>query len=126
MNAYLEARCPFGHKFRWLTGTPFICPACGHKMYGVKEAPPTLGMVPPYVKTVLLTQREGEVAGLIAEGLSNRQIADALVIQEATVENHIHHILCKLNLEKRMQIARLIWKHAMFKQPQEPAEEAEE
>jgi ATP/maltotriose-dependent transcriptional regulator MalT len=43
-----------------------------------------------------LTTREREIAGLLAGGLSNRDIADSLVISEATVEVHVKHILSKL------------------------------
>jgi len=52
-----------------------------------------------------LSAREGEVAGLVAEGLTNRQIADRLVISERTAENHVQHILTKLGFATRSQIA---------------------
>lgn len=52
-----------------------------------------------------LTPREEEVAGLVANGLSNRQIADTLVLSERTVENHVAHIMGKLGFGSRAQIA---------------------
>ena len=52
-----------------------------------------------------LTAREREVAGLVALGQSNRQIAEALVITERTAENHVGHILAKLDFRSRAQIA---------------------
>jgi non-specific serine/threonine protein kinase len=52
-----------------------------------------------------LTPREREVAGLVARELTNRQIADELVISERTVATHVHKILKKLNLRSRLQIA---------------------
>ena len=52
-----------------------------------------------------LTRREREIAGLIARGLTNRQIAAALHISERTAENHVQHILAKLGLHTRTQIA---------------------
>lgn len=52
-----------------------------------------------------LSARESEVAGLVAEGLSNRQIAARLVISERTAENHVAHILTKLGFTSRSQIA---------------------
>ena len=52
-----------------------------------------------------LTQREQEVAALIAEGRSNREIAAALVITLGTAANHVQHILNKLGLHSRAQIA---------------------
>ena len=55
-----------------------------------------------------LTRRESEVAGLVARGLTNGQIAAALHISERTAENHVQHILTKLGLHTRTQIAAFI------------------
>jgi two-component system, NarL family, nitrate/nitrite response regulator NarL len=52
-----------------------------------------------------LTQREKEIAQLVGEGLSNKQIALALGIQNPTVKNHVHNILSKLNMQRRIEIA---------------------
>jgi len=52
-----------------------------------------------------LTDREKEIARLVAEGLSNTQIAQALYLSHGTVRNHISTILEKMNLEHRTQIA---------------------
>jgi predicted ATPase/DNA-binding CsgD family transcriptional regulator len=52
-----------------------------------------------------LSPREREVAALITRGLTNRQIADALVIGERTVHTHVTNILGKLELSSRTQIA---------------------
>jgi len=52
-----------------------------------------------------LTAREMEIAALIAEGLSNAQIAEKLFLADGTVRNHISTILEKTNLEHRTQIA---------------------
>ncbi len=52
-----------------------------------------------------LTEREREVAALIAQGQSNRQIADQLVISERTVESHVANILLKLEFVSRTQVA---------------------
>ena len=52
-----------------------------------------------------LTPREWEVAMLIARGHFNRQIADDLVVSERTVDTHVSHILRKLGLVSRTQIA---------------------
>ncbi|MGH9279800.1 MAG: LuxR C-terminal-related transcriptional regulator, partial [Acidimicrobiales bacterium] len=54
---------------------------------------------------VALSRREAEVAHLVAEGLTNRQIADRLVISERTAQNHVQHILTKLGFTTRSQIA---------------------
>jgi DNA-binding CsgD family transcriptional regulator len=52
-----------------------------------------------------LTRREIEVAALIARGLTNRQIAEQLVISEWTVDTHVRHILNKLAVRSRAQVA---------------------
>ncbi|HEX9674995.1 MAG TPA: response regulator transcription factor [Anaerolineales bacterium] len=52
-----------------------------------------------------LTGREVEVLGLLAKGLANRQIAEQLVISEATVRTHVGNILGKLHLASRTQAA---------------------
>jgi DNA-binding NarL/FixJ family response regulator len=52
-----------------------------------------------------LTRREREVAALVAQGLSNRQVAAAVHISERTVETHVQHILDKLGCANRAQIA---------------------
>jgi DNA-binding NarL/FixJ family response regulator len=52
-----------------------------------------------------LSRREREVATLIARGLSNQQIAEILIIERGTVANHVAHILDKLGLSNRTQVA---------------------
>jgi DNA-binding CsgD family transcriptional regulator len=54
-----------------------------------------------------LTRREAEVAALVAQGLRNREIAERLVVSERTVESHVEHILAKLGLSSRVQVAAL-------------------
>ncbi|MGY0492796.1 ATP-binding protein [Streptomyces sp. WG-D5] len=56
----------------------------------------------------VLTRREREVAALVAEGLSNRQIAQRLVISKRTADAHVEHILTKLGFSSRAQIASLV------------------
>ncbi|MCL6451667.1 MAG: response regulator transcription factor [Acetobacteraceae bacterium] len=57
-----------------------------------------------------LTRREEEVLALLAQGSSNRQIAERLYISEKTVKNHISHILEKLGVQDRLQAAVLAMK----------------
>lgn len=52
-----------------------------------------------------LTSRERQIAGLVAQGLSNRDIASRLVISQRTAETHVEHILTKLGFTSRAQIA---------------------
>jgi DNA-binding CsgD family transcriptional regulator len=54
-----------------------------------------------------LTRRESEVAALVGEGLTNRQIARRLTISERTAESHVQHVLMKLGFSSRSQIA--VW-----------------
>jgi len=54
-----------------------------------------------------LTAREREVARLVAQGKSNRAIADELVVGVSTVEAHLTHMLGKLGFSSRAQIA--VW-----------------
>ncbi|MBC8161595.1 MAG: response regulator transcription factor [Roseiflexaceae bacterium] len=62
---------------------------------------------PAAIKTPALSSREIDVLRLIAQGASNREIAQALVISEGTVKAHISHILSRLGLRDRTQAALL-------------------
>jgi DNA-binding NarL/FixJ family response regulator len=53
----------------------------------------------------MLTRREREIATLIAEGLSNKEIARLLRISSATVKNHVHNVLEKLQIRRRGEAA---------------------
>ncbi|MFI7132705.1 ATP-binding protein [Nonomuraea sp. NPDC050153] len=54
-----------------------------------------------------LTRREREIAELVAQGMTNKEIAASLVIAQRTAEGHIEHILAKLGFSSRAQIA--VW-----------------
>jgi len=54
-----------------------------------------------------LTDREREVLGLIADGLTNRQIGERLFLAEKTVKNYVSRLLAKLGLQRRTQAAVL-------------------
>ncbi|WP_433524246.1 ATP-binding protein [Nocardia pseudovaccinii] len=53
----------------------------------------------------MLTARERQVAELVTQGLSNRQIAERLVLSTRTIDRHLENILCKLGYSSRAQIA---------------------
>ena len=60
-----------------------------------------------------LTERELEVVALVARGLSNREIAGTFVLSEKTVKTHIGHILAKLDLKDRTQLAIYALRHGL-------------
>ncbi|MBV9545908.1 MAG: hypothetical protein JOY61_16175 [Chloroflexi bacterium] len=62
-----------------------------------------------------LTRREQEVAVLVARGLDSRHIATELVIAEGTVRIHVEHILAKLELHSRSQLAVWVLEHGLLR-----------
>lgn len=72
-----------------------------------RSGPETVVFVEPRPSAVFdrLTPREREVAALVAEGLTNRQIADRLVIAPSTVKDHVHAILTTTGLPNRGRVA---------------------
>ncbi|MGY1984008.1 ATP-binding protein [Nocardia gipuzkoensis] len=60
---------------------------------------------PATVQAGVLTARERQVAELLAQGLSNRGIAERLVVSPRTVDRHVENILCKLGFSSRAQVA---------------------
>ncbi|MGW4330756.1 LuxR C-terminal-related transcriptional regulator [Nocardia sp. NPDC004573] len=63
---------------------------------------------PATVQPGMLTARERQVAELLAQGLSNRRIAERLVVSPRTVDRHVEDILCKLGFSSRAQVAAWI------------------
>jgi DNA-binding NarL/FixJ family response regulator len=60
-----------------------------------------------------LTPREAEVLALIAEGLTNREIADRLVVSGATVKTHVNHIFAKTGARDRAQAVVYAYAHGL-------------
>src|SRR3990172_1484697 len=81
-------------------GDVSLPPTIARKLVGELKRPPSL---PPSAEP--LTERETQVLALVARGMSNQEIADALVISERTVRTHISNILGKLHLANRTQAA---------------------
>lgn len=81
-------------------GEASLHPAIARKLMRELNQPPSL---PP--TTDPLTEREVEVLRHVAQGLSNDEIAEKLVVSERTVRTHVSHILDKLHLANRTQMA---------------------
>jgi DNA-binding NarL/FixJ family response regulator len=60
----------------------------------------------PRSRAHLLTNREKEVLGYVAQGLSKREIAEVMMISVKTVDNHCCHLMTKLDIHDRVQLAR--------------------
>jgi NarL family two-component system response regulator LiaR len=80
----------------------------GHLMAALRR-----GAMPAAQTLESLSQREREVLGLMAEGLSNLQIAEQLGIGEKTVKTHVSNVLAKLGVSDRTQAAVFAWKAGM-------------
>jgi len=74
---------------------------------GVPSGPATAGLPDG------LTPREAEVLTLIAAGLSNTEIAERLVVSEATVKSHVNHMLAKIGARDRAQAVGYAYRHGL-------------
>jgi DNA-binding NarL/FixJ family response regulator len=74
-------------------------------------------MAAPRVGLTSLTAREREILTLVAQGHSNRDIADRLVISERTARTHVSNVLTKLQLSSRTQAALLAIREGLILPP---------
>jgi DNA-binding NarL/FixJ family response regulator len=73
-----------------------------------QQAPPGAEPLPER-----LTPREVDVVRLVADGLSNKQVARRLYVSEATVKTHLNHVLAKLDVEGRPGLVAWAWRHGL-------------
>ncbi|HEX6401753.1 MAG TPA: LuxR C-terminal-related transcriptional regulator [Pseudonocardiaceae bacterium] len=89
-------------------GSAQTATACAHRLAQACEGAPALAAL---AAPVPLTTREREVLTLAARGLSNRQIAEQLIVSVRTVENHLYRARTKLGAPDRAQLAALLHGH---------------
>lgn len=92
---------------RCLRGESALSPAMTAKLVSAFKGSVREAVAPPPSETDALSPRELEVLGELSRGASNKEIARALCIAEATVKIHVQNILRKLNLNSRVQAAVL-------------------
>jgi DNA-binding NarL/FixJ family response regulator len=80
---------------------------------GTSPAPAAAAEPEPGEEVEGLTRREVDVVRLVADGLSNQQIARRLVVSEATVKTHLNHVLSKLNVDGRPGLVAWAWRHGL-------------
>jgi DNA-binding NarL/FixJ family response regulator len=89
-------------------GDALLAPAVTRRLVSEFVRRP-LAPAPPSARLDVLTQRERDVLGLIARGMSNAEIATELIVGEATVKSHVAHLLMKLALRDRIQAVILAY-----------------
>ena len=95
-------------------GQPAIDPAVQQHLLDVITASPvTPGAEPAPQFPGGLTAREAEVLSLIAQGLSNAEIASRLMLSETTVKSHINHLFAKTGVRDRAQAVTYAYQHGL-------------
>ncbi|MFF1868099.1 response regulator transcription factor [Streptomyces sp. CB03911] len=97
-------------------GDAVVAPTTTRRMIDrFAEVLPTVGAAPAADTLAPLTDREREVFLLVAQGLSNSEIAARLVLSEATVKTHVGRILAKLGLRDRVQAVVLAYEAGLVR-----------
>jgi len=99
---------------RVTSGQAAIDPAVQHHLIDAISASPPAGRTEsaPQLPDGL-TPREADVLALIAQGLSNAEIASRLVVSEATVKSHINHLFAKTGVRDRAQAVSYAYQHGL-------------
>ncbi len=84
---------------------------------GMSRGQETKQVNPEAAKIALLTDREGEITALVAEGLKNKAIAARLNISEVTVRHHLTSIYSKLDVIDRQSLMIYAYRHGLAKPP---------
>lgn len=100
--------------------TPISPRVAGPLLRGLRDDGARQVSVPATEDVDSLTQRELEILRLVAEGLSNKEIARQLSITEGTVKNHVHHALEKLHMDNRIQAAGYVIRQGLGAPNEEP------
>lgn len=98
---------------RVTSGQAALDPAVQHLLIEAIAASPASGSAPVSTLPDGLTAREAEVLALIAEGLSNGDIAARLVVSEATVKSHINRLLAKIDARDRAQAVAYAYRNGL-------------
>ena len=99
---------------RVTSGQPAIDPAVQqHLLDAITATEPDPGSGPAPQLPGGLTAREAEVLSLIAQGLSNSEIASRLVVSETTVKSHINHLFAKTGVRDRAQAVTYAYQHGL-------------
>jgi DNA-binding NarL/FixJ family response regulator len=98
---------------RVASGQAALDPAVQHLLIEALTSSPVSGSASSSSLPDGLTAREAEVLALIAEGLSNTDIAARLVVSEATVKSHINHLLPKIGARDRAQAVAYAYRHGL-------------
>jgi DNA-binding NarL/FixJ family response regulator len=96
---------------RVTSGQAAIDPAVQHHLVRAIATGPAIAATPQLPAG--LTQREAEVLTLIAQGLSNMEIAGRLVVSETTVKSHINHLFAKTGVRDRAQAVTYAYQHGL-------------
>jgi DNA-binding NarL/FixJ family response regulator len=93
--------------------TPISPAVAGRLLREIREGGSQRVTSPTAREQQSVTRRELEILRLVAEGMSNKEIARKLVITEGTVKNHVHNALEKLHMDNRIQAAAYVIRNGL-------------